>query len=135
MKAASRPIGERDHARAANTHVLVAPSHGDDHCLLDALPIAAGIFCLNGGRLWVQALNRRFFELAGCDGSPDAFAALFRQYSEGPGGEFILNYLADPAAAADELDLIEGDGVGRRFLKLKLAPLVPSAAGEALRSG
>ena len=129
MKAASRPTGERDFARVADSHVLVAPSHGDDHCLLDALPIAAGIFCLNGGRLWVQALNRRFFELAGCDGSPDDFAALFKRYSQGPGGEFILNYLGDPNAAADELDLIEGDGVGRRFLKLKLAPLTPDSGG------
>jgi diguanylate cyclase (GGDEF)-like protein len=130
MKAASRTTGERDPVRAANSHVLVAPSHGDDHCLLDALPIAAGIFCLNEGRLWVQALNRRFFEMAGCHGSPDAFAELFRQYSQGVGGEFICNFLADGAGAPDELDLIEGEGVGRRFLKLKLAPLVPGARGE-----
>jgi diguanylate cyclase (GGDEF)-like protein len=130
MKAASRSAGERDHVRAANSHVLVAPSHGDDHYLLDALPIAAGIFCMNGGRLWVQSLNQRFFELAGCEGSPDAFADLFKRYSEGPGGDFIRNFLSEPAEAADELDLIEGDGVGRRFLKLKLAPLVPGAAGE-----
>ena len=114
----------------ADSHVLVAPSHGDDHSLLDALPIAAGTFCLNDGRLWVQALNRRFFELAGCDGSPAAFADLFHRYSQGPGGEFIFNFLADPADAADELDLTEGDGVGRRFLKLKLAPLESGTAGD-----
>jgi diguanylate cyclase (GGDEF)-like protein len=130
MKAASRPAGEREPARAANTHVLVAASQGDDHCLLDALPIAAGIFCLNGGRLWVQALNRRFFELAGCEGSPEAFADLFRRYSQGSGGEFIIKFLAEPGSAADELDLVEGEGLGRRFLKLKLAPLLPGAAGE-----
>ena len=130
MKAASRSTGERNPARAADSHVLVAPSHGEDQCLLDALPIAAGIFCLNDGRLWVQALNQRFFELAGCDGSPQAFAALFTQYSQGPGGQFILNYLSDPGGARDELDLVEGDGVGRRFLKLKLAPLVPGQAGD-----
>src|SRR5215203_3905880 len=131
MKAASRPTGERDPARAANSHVLVAPSHGDDHCLLDALPIAAGIFCVNDGRLWVQALNRRFFELAGCNGSNDPFAHLFPKYSQGAGGEFICNFLTDPAKAADELELTEGEGVGRRVLKLKLSPLVPSNRGEA----
>ena len=130
MKAVSRSTGERDHARAAKSHVLLTRSLGDDHYLLDALPIAAGIFCMNGSRLWVQALNQRFFELAGCEGSPDAFAELFRRYAQGPGGEFIRNFLGEPAEAADELDLIEGDGVGRRFLKLKLAPLVPGAAGE-----
>src|SRR5687768_8413282 len=101
MKAASRPAGERDPVRAAQSHVLVAASHGDDHCLLDALPIAAGIFSLNDGRLWIQALNRRFFELAGCDGSPQAFAELFAKYSQGPGGEFIRNFLADAGGAPD----------------------------------
>ena len=100
MKAASRSTGEREPARAANTHVLVASSHSDDHCLLDALPIAAGIFCLSDGRLWVQALNRRFFELAGCEGSPAAFGELFRKYSEGPGGELIRAFLTDPAGGA-----------------------------------
>jgi diguanylate cyclase (GGDEF)-like protein len=123
MKAASRNEGERVPVRAATTHVLVAPSHGDDHSLLDALPIAAGTFCLNDGRLWVQGLNRRFFELAGCGGSEQSFSELFAKYSEGPGGEFIRAFLADPANAPDEIDLIEGEGVGRRFLKLKLAPL------------
>ena len=116
--------------RAANTHVLLAPSDGDDNCLLDALPIAAGIFCLNDGRLWVQALNRRFFELAGCEGSPEAFAELFKKYAQGPGGDFIRGFLASPVGADDELDLIEGEGLGRRFLKLKLAPLVPGASAE-----
>ena len=130
MKAASHSIGARDDARAAASHILVAPSFGDDHCLLDALPIAAGIFCLNGGKLWVQALNSRFFDLAGCDGSAEAFADLFKRYSEGPGGQFIRAFLNEPAGAADELDLTEGDGVGRRFLKLKLAPLVAGATGE-----
>ena len=130
MKAASHSIGARDDARAAASHILVAPSFGDDHRLLDALPIAAGIFCLNGGKLWVQALNSRFFDLAGCDGSAEAFADLFKRYSEGPGGQFIRAFLNEPAGAADELDLTEGDGVGRRFLKLKLAPLVAGATGE-----
>ena len=55
MKAASRSEGERVPVRAAASHVLVAPSHGDDHCLLDALPIAAGTFCLNDGRFRVYA--------------------------------------------------------------------------------
>ena len=114
--------------RAATSHILVAPSHGDDHCLLDALPIAAGTFCLNDGRLWVQALNQRFFELAGCDGSAEGFAELFAKYSEGPGGQFIRAFLADPTTARDEMDLTEGEGVGRRFLKLKLAPLAPGNA-------
>ena len=131
MKAASQSIGACDDARAGDTHILVAPSFGDDHCLLDAMPIAAGIFCLNGGKLWVQALNTRFFELAGCGGTSISFSDLFRRYAEGPGGDFIRAYLDKPAQAADELDMIDGEGVGRRFLKLKLAPLMPGNDGEA----
>jgi diguanylate cyclase (GGDEF)-like protein len=130
MTAASHPTGARDDARAADSHILVAPSFGDDQCLLDALPIAAGIFCLNGGKLWVQALNSRFFELAGCGGEERSFADLFRRYAEGPAGDFMRAFLSDPAAAADELDLTDGEGVGRRFLKLKLAPLAAGAADE-----
>ena len=95
------------------------------------MPIAAGIFSLNDGKLWVQALNHRFFDLAGCERSPDSFAELFKRYSQGAGGNFIRAFLDEPAGAADELDLIDGEGVGRRFLKLKLAPLTRGASGEA----
>ncbi|HZB69071.1 MAG TPA: hypothetical protein VE403_01795, partial [Sphingomicrobium sp.] len=70
MQAASPRAEERGSARADTAPILVASSNADDHCLLAALPIAAGIFCLNGGKLWVQALNQRFFDLAGCDGGP-----------------------------------------------------------------
>jgi diguanylate cyclase (GGDEF)-like protein len=102
----------------------------DDSALLDALPIAAGVFGLREGHLWVHALNRRFFELAGCHADPDAFAELFKHYADSDSGAFVQSYLTDPAAAPDELDLVEGEGPGRRFLKLKLAPLVADSIGE-----
>ena len=130
MTAVSHPPGARDDARAADSHIHVAPSFGDDQCLLDALPIAAGIFCLNDGKLWVQALNSRFFELAGCGGEDRSFGDLFRRYAEGPAGSFMRAFLDDPVAAPDELDLVDGEGVGRRFLKLKLAPLAAGADSE-----
>ena len=130
MQAASQSIGAREDARAADSHILGTPFNGDDHRLLEALPIAAGIFCLNDGKLWVQALNQRFFELAGCGGAADGFADLFKRYAQGPGGDFICAFLNGPVGAADELDLVEGEGVGRRFLKLKLAPLTPGGTGE-----
>jgi diguanylate cyclase (GGDEF)-like protein len=101
----------------------------DDTSFLEALPIAAGIFTLNAGKLWVLAVNRRFFELAGCHGSPGEFAELFRQYAEGAGGAFIRAYLAGHGDAPDELDLIEGEGPRRRFLKIKLAPIGTTADG------
>ena len=40
----------------------------NDRALLEALPIAAAIFTLNEDRLWVEAMNPRFLELAGCHG-------------------------------------------------------------------
>ena len=129
MKAASPRAEERGSARADVAPILVASSNADDHCLLAALPIAAGIFCLNDGKLWVQALNQRFFDLAGCDGGAAAFAEVFHQYSEGSGGDLIRAFLADPASAPDEMELVEGTGINQRFLKLKLASLAPAADG------
>jgi diguanylate cyclase (GGDEF)-like protein len=102
---------------------------GDDVGFLEALPIAAGIFTLNDGKLWVLAVNSRFFQLAGCDGSPSDFADLFRHYSDGPGGAFIRSYLSGDGNADDELDLTDGEGPRRRFLKIKLAPIGRLADG------
>jgi len=132
MEAANSRAGERAETHDDVQPILVAPSVGDDHSLLEALPIAAGIFCLKSGKLWVQALNQRFFDLAGCGAKSDGFADLFRRYSEGEGGDFIRTFLDDPASAPDELELLEGTGFNRRFLTLKLAPLA-SAAGEPPR--
>jgi diguanylate cyclase (GGDEF)-like protein len=104
-------------------------SAADDAGLLHALPIAAAIFTLNGGKLWVEAMNTRFLELAGCGGDSAAFAETFKRYAEGNGGPFIAAFLNDCAAAPDELEIAEGEGVGRRFLTLKLSPLTPGEGG------
>ena len=101
----------------------------DDGALLDALPIAAGVFGLKHGALWVHSLNRRFFDLAGCSGEPDSFAEFFQRYSQSPAGDFIREYLSDPVKAPDELDHVDGEGPQKRFLKLKLAPLVADSNG------
>ena len=102
----------------------------DDGALLDALPIAAGVFGLKGDNLWVHSLNRRFFDLAGCNGEGETFVEYFQRYSASTAGDFIRCYLGDPAKSADELDYVEGDGPQRRFLKLKLAPLEADSTGE-----
>ena len=129
MQAASTLGQGRDDARGEAAPILVTASNGDDHDLLQAMPIAAGIFSLKNGNLWVQALNQRFFQTAGCEGRPDAFAEVFRQYSHGRGGDFVRAFLADPANAPDQLELIEGEGLQRRFLQLKAAPLPPGKGG------
>jgi diguanylate cyclase (GGDEF)-like protein len=101
----------------------------DDTGLLDALPIAAAIFRLKDGKLWVEAMNAKFFELAGCEGKPESFAEAFKRYAAGPGGAFIAEYLGDPASAPDEAEFAEGEGLGRQFLTLKLSPLATRKAG------
>ena len=78
---------------------------------------------MRNGKLWVVDVNTRFYELAGCNGSPDDFPATFSRYAEGPGGDFIRAFLTREGGGADELDLADGEGPRRRFLKMKVAPL------------
>ena len=102
----------------------------DDGALLDALPIAAGVFGLKQKKLWVHSLNRKFFDLAGCSGDAKSFAEFFVRYSASEAGDFIRNYLGNPSKAPDEIDHVDGEGPQKRFLKLKLAPLVADSTGE-----
>jgi diguanylate cyclase (GGDEF)-like protein len=97
--------------------------------LLDALPIAAAIFTLNDGKLWVEAMNSRFLDLAACHAAAEKFASTFKQYASGEGGAFTRAFLEKPATARDEIEISEGKGVGRRFLKLKLSPLAAGPRG------
>jgi len=128
--AANRSAAPKGVSPAANIEGHGIRASADDSALLDALPIAAGIFGLREGRLWVHALNQRFFELAGCNADAEAFAELFKHYSDSASGTFVQAYLADTAKAPDEMDLAEGEGPQRRFLKLKLAPLEADSKGE-----
>jgi diguanylate cyclase (GGDEF)-like protein len=107
---------------------------GDGAALLDALPIAAAIFTISHDKIWVEAMNTRFLELAGCYGKPEAFAETFRRYATGEGGAFTRAFLLDPATARDEIEIAEGEGISRRFLKLKLSPLASNAAPRCLLS-
>jgi diguanylate cyclase (GGDEF)-like protein len=124
--AVNRPASASKRRRADNPGVTPHRAGADDTGLLYALPIAAAIFTLNNGKLWVEAMNTSFVELAGCNGNAEHFAATFKRYSEGEGGAFIAAYLADMAGAPDELEIAEGEGVTSRFLMLKLSPLASS---------
>jgi diguanylate cyclase (GGDEF)-like protein len=133
MPSARQRPGEPTPARRIDVSAPVpAPAIGapDDTSFLEALPIAAGIFNLNAGKLWVLAVNRRFLELAGCNGTAGEFGTVFRQYADGAGGAFIRAYLDAKGDAADELDLVDGEGPRRRFLKIKLAPIGLLADGS-----
>jgi diguanylate cyclase (GGDEF)-like protein len=131
MQAAlNHPPAAKERRRGDNSHATPHLSPADDAGLLEALPIAAGVFGLRGGKLWVHALNRRFHELFDCDPEPAAFAGQFRRLTGGGTGDFVEAYLADPANAPDELNQNEGQGPQTRFLKFKLAPLEPDSRGE-----
>lgn len=101
----------------------------DGIALLDALPIAAAIFTTKNGKLWLEAMNDRFLEISGCYGKPELFTETFKRYAAADGGTFTRAFLADPANARDEFEIAEGDGISRRFLKLKLSPLTAGATG------
>lgn len=126
-KRLAAPFGARPASHFVGTeHRALAADIG----ILDALPIAAGVFGLHNGKLWVHALNAKFLALAGCEGAANRFVDQFRLHADGSAGAFIANFLADPARAADELDYCEGDGIGRRFFRLKVAPLPADAGSE-----
>ena len=128
--AAARPAGARALRRPDRLNATPHLRAGDDTGLLDALPIATAIFGLKDDKLWVHAMNAQFLELAGCGGDPKAFVEKFKQYSVGPGGRFTLAFLTDPAIAPTQLELVEGEGVGRRFLTMKLSPLPAGPNGD-----
>ena len=76
-----------------------AQQPADGIALLNALPIAAAIFTISHDKLWVEAMNTRFLELAGCYGEPETFAETFRRYATGEGGAFTRAFLLEPATA------------------------------------
>lgn len=107
-----------------------APIGAHDRGLLDALPIAAAIFTLVDGKLWVEGMNERFLTLAQCGGSSVKFAETFKSYASSDGGLFVKAFLTDPAKAPDEIEFADGEGVSARFFRMKVAPLPGDSAGS-----
>jgi diguanylate cyclase (GGDEF)-like protein len=130
MQAAPQRLPGREVGRTASSSPESPLGLANDRALLDALPIAAGIFGLKRGKLWIHALNGRFFDLAGCPADPSQFRALFERHRDTEAGEIIRTFLDNPAGSRDEFDYNDGYGVQRRFLKLKLAPLSPDSDDE-----
>ncbi|RIX27337.1 putative bifunctional diguanylate cyclase/phosphodiesterase [Sphingomonas edaphi] len=121
------PLGARSAAQVVSKGIRAS---ADDSALLEALPIAAGVFGLRNGKLWVHSLNGRFHQLFDCNPDTASFAEQFNRISGTGSGEFVCAFLADPASSADELDLADGEGPQKRYLRFKLAPLEPCSQGE-----
>ena len=95
----------------------------DDTALLNALPIAAAVVGLTSkGVLALLARNPRFDEVMASTGDAAMAAGDFRGCTYAQIAALMLGFLAD-YAAPDELEFREGDGVGSRYFRIKLAPL------------
>ncbi|WP_260483703.1 putative bifunctional diguanylate cyclase/phosphodiesterase [Sphingomicrobium flavum] len=100
----------------------------DDGLLLHALPLAAAIVGLKGGKLWVYARNAAFLETIMQSGEGEA--ETFKRHAYGEVGEFLRAFLADMAGAPDQMDSHDGEGLGKRYFTTKLAPLTPASDGS-----
>ena len=102
----------------------------DDHALLAALPIAAAIVGLNGqGVLKLFAHNPSFDEVVAMTGDAALMAGDFRGCEHLQIAQLMSEFLAD-FAAPSELDFCEGEGIGARHYRIKLAPLSKCEKGR-----
>jgi diguanylate cyclase (GGDEF)-like protein len=136
MQAAAPRSAGIHHLRPDRSTATPQLAVADDVGLLDALPIAAAVFCLKNQRLWIEAANTRFLDLAECHGAPEQFADTFKHYASGKAGQFTLDYLRNPATAPGELEWSDGEGLAQRFLRIKVSPLAstPGAKDRCLMS-
>src|SRR6187401_2950861 len=112
--AANRSAAPSGVRSAPQNEDFVIRALADDGALLDALPIAAGVFGLKQKKLWVHSLNRKFFDLAGCSGEAESFGEFFTRYSASEAGEFVRTFLINPSKAPDEIDHVDGEGPQKR---------------------
>jgi len=122
------PKGVR--SAAQNDHQGVRAS-ADDHALLAALPIAAAIVGLTSkGILRLIERNKRFDEVIALTGDPAMMSGDFRQCQHLGIAQLMTDFLAD-FDATSELDFCEGEGIGARYYRIKLAPLSRCEKGRA----
>jgi diguanylate cyclase (GGDEF)-like protein len=114
------PSGVRSAAQNDPSSVRAS---ADDHALLAALPIAAAIVGLTSkGILRLIERNSRFDEVIALTGDPAMMAGDFRQCQHLGIAQLMQEFLAD-FGATSELDFCEGEGIGARHFRIKLAPL------------
>ncbi|WP_310467779.1 EAL domain-containing protein [Sphingomonas sp.] len=96
---------------------------GDDGALLAALPIAAAIVGLTSkGILKLIDRNGRFDEVTALTGSAAMIGGDFRDCTHLNIAQLMQAFLAD-FNNPSELDFSDGEGVGARHYRIKLAPL------------
>ena len=114
------PKGVRDEALDGPKSAHVA---ADGTALLAALPIAAAIVGLTSrGILKLIEHNQRFDEVIAQSGDEAMMGGDFRNCVHLQIAGLMSAFLAD-GAAASEMDFCDGNGIGARHYRIKLAPL------------
>ena len=114
------PRGARDASLDGRSSPL---SDADGSALLDALPIAAAIVGLTSkGVLKLIEHNAKFDEVIARTGDKAMISGDFRHCIHLQIAQLMSQFLAD-GAAPSELDFCDGDGIGARHFRMKLAPL------------
>jgi len=122
------PSGVRSAAQNDPSSVRAA---ADDHALLAALPIAAAIVGLTSkGILRLIERNKRFDEVIALTGDAAMMGGDFRHCTHVQIAQLMQDFLAD-FGATSELDFCEGEGIGARYYRIKLAPLSRCEKGRA----
>jgi len=121
--AANRSAAPKGARSAAQNDPSSVRASADDHALLAALPIAAAIVGLTSkGILRLIERNKRFDEVIALTGDPAMMSGDFRHCTHVQIAQLMQEFLADFDATSD-LDFCEGEGIGARYYRVKLAPL------------
>ena len=96
---------------------------GDHETLLNALPIASAVIArAPGGALDLLSYNQRFANVVAASTCPGIDSSELACLKSGPIAD-LLQLFFDGADGADELEFRDGEGIGARYFRIKLAPL------------
>ncbi len=121
--AAKRLPGPGRHRRNATPGARPRLATAEDAALLAALPIAAAVVGLTpSGVLKLIDRNPRFDEVIAQTGDTAMMSGDFRDCAHAEIAQLMMAFLAD-FGSPSELDFCDGEGIGARHFRIKLAPL------------
>ena len=134
MQAAANRAAAPTSARpAAKTGDSGPRASGHDSALLAALPIAAAVVSTNRhGTLKLIDRNPRFDEVIASAGTAEMMAGDYSNCTYLQIADLMTAFLAD-FSQPSEIDFCQGEGVGARYFRIKLAPLPRAEKDERPR--
>ena len=133
MTAAARSAAPRGARLVAKTSESDARVRAEDEALLDALPIAAAVVGKRAdGTLALLGHNGRLLDALQLAEDPGVRRGDLSAMGNGPVGQMLLRFL-DGDAATDEYDFREGDGIGGKHFRIKVASLPRVGPGAPKR--